>query len=373
MSWGAKSVIQYPEALGMAFLEVYIPDGKIEHFELSKSSMTVGRSPEADISIQLPVMSRIHARIEKNGKNRWVVTDLESRNKTIFNHQAVKSHTLTHKDIFYFGSIKVVFQDPSGASNEKGTHTVALKPQKAKPEAEAEVAPPEGNSCPRCKAEMPDHAIVCMTCGYNTKTGKSLSLQVEGNSAKTSGGTLPGSTAVSGNKAPAPTQLLQSKSEIFMEWGLPVVLGVISIIIMAVMTGIPMTITQVIGSVIRAGILFVASVFIAAKVGEFGYNGIGNAIVKFIAIALVLSAINAVAMKSDWGMMFSGGLSLVALFCLLIVFFDTDMFGAFIVIMVMGVLDNFLLVMVMTAILSWLGGTGGTEGALQNIQQVPAQ
>lgn len=361
----------------MAFLEVYIPDGKIEHFELTKSSMTIGRSPEADISIQLPVMSRIHARIEKNGKNRWVVTDLESRNKTIFDHQAVKSHTLTHKDVFHFGSIKVVFQDPSGASNEKATQTIALKTKKAAPAAEAEAEPAEGNSCPRCKTAMPDHAIVCMSCGYNTKTGKSLSLQVEGDAGRTSAGTVPGGAAVSaGKKGPAETQFLQSKYEIFMEWGLPVVLSVISIIIMMVMTNVPMTVVQIIMAIPRAAILFVASVFIAAKVGEFGYNGIMNAIVKFLSIALVLSAISAVSTISDWGFVFSGGLSLVAIFCLLIVFFDTDMFGAFIAIMVMGVLEKVVVALILAALLTSFGGThgtGGTELPLQDVPRIPAQ
>ncbi len=347
----------------MAFLEVYLPDGKIEHFELTKSSMTIGRSAEADITIQLPVMSRIHARIEKNGKNRWVVTDLESRNKTLVNHQAVKSHALTHKDVFYFGSIKVVFQDPSGASNEKASHTVPLKAKKT--EAESEAAPAEGNSCPRCKAQMPDHAIVCMTCGYNTKTGKSLSLQVEGKGAKGSGETVPGTTAISTPKKSAPaTKVIQEKPELFMDWVLPAALFVISVIIMAAVTGKAMTISQTVGAAIRAAILCVVSIFIAPKIGTFGHMGFANAIVKFISVAMVLSAISAVSMKKEWSLIFSSIIFLAAMLCLLILFFNTDMIAGVVIVVIVVALNYFINSMLVSTLFT---SFGGTLGSVQNI------
>ncbi|MFA5865228.1 MAG: FHA domain-containing protein [Phycisphaerae bacterium] len=154
----------------MAFIEVYFPDGHVEHFDLNKSSMTIGRSTEADITIQLPPVSRVHARIEKTPKGRWGLADLNSRNKTFVNSQAVQTHVLTNKDIFYLGSVKVVFQDTTGDSNEKIEQTVHLKSKKKE----------KVNTCPRCKTEMPEHAVVCMGCGYNVKTGKSPKLQIDG-------------------------------------------------------------------------------------------------------------------------------------------------------------------------------------------------
>jgi pSer/pThr/pTyr-binding forkhead associated (FHA) protein len=349
----------------MAFLEVYIPDGKIEHFDLSKGSMTIGRSAEADISIQLPAISRIHARIEKSGKNRWIITDLDSRNKTIVDKHAIKSYVLTHKDVFYFGTVKVVFQDTSGASDEKAEQPVVVS--KAK---KTDVPPPKTIPCPRCKSEIPETAVICLTCGFNRKTGKSLELQVDGAAVNSPANTTGGVAAVSTGTASAPTKLLQNQTEIFMEWGLPAVLIVVSLIGMAAATGIPMTLAQAIGAVFRAAILFGASL-VAAKLGEFGYNGIGNAILKFISIAMVLSAISAISMKSDWGLILSGGASLAALFCLLIVFFDTDMFGAFIVLMIMGAIEKLLFFMFMTAIFSWLSGTGGAEIPMQQMPTVP--
>jgi len=151
----------------MAFLEVYFPDGRVEHFELNKNTMNIGRSSQADISIELPAISRIHARIEKNAQNRWQVTDLDSRNKTYVNNKSIKTHVLTNHDIFFFGSIKVVFQDPSGDSDEKSDQTVPRAKKGGK------------NICPLCKADMAEHAVVCISCGYNIKLGKRMKLQVD--------------------------------------------------------------------------------------------------------------------------------------------------------------------------------------------------
>jgi DNA-directed RNA polymerase subunit RPC12/RpoP len=56
--------------------------------------------------------------------------------------------------------------------------------------ATAPVAPPAttllpdepvkaGVKCPSCGAELPPNAVLCVTCGYNLKTGQTLSVVVE--------------------------------------------------------------------------------------------------------------------------------------------------------------------------------------------------
>lgn len=155
-----------------------MPDGHVERFDLTKNSMTIGRSAEADITIDLPVISRLHARIDKH-KGRWTITDLQSRNKVRVDNHSVKSHVLANHDTFFLGSIKVVFQDPDGGSDEKVDRTVPRRKPKAAAETGSQTALGDENTCPRCLTTMAPEAVVCVQCGYNTKTGKRLKLRVE--------------------------------------------------------------------------------------------------------------------------------------------------------------------------------------------------
>jgi pSer/pThr/pTyr-binding forkhead associated (FHA) protein len=202
----------------MAFLEVHLPDGRIERMEISKPNVTLGRAPEADLRINDPEVSRLHARLDKMTNNRWIVTDLDSKNETYFQGRAIKSHTLTHLDTFFFGSIQIVFQDPSGGSDKKIDKTLykdtsgqelpeeqeqaptpapevqkpkATKPRMPKgvmlePPAAAKKTPVPGTTpiekkyaCPLCKADMSTTDIVCTRCGYNLRTGEAMKVEVE--------------------------------------------------------------------------------------------------------------------------------------------------------------------------------------------------
>jgi predicted component of type VI protein secretion system len=108
----------------LPYLDVFQTDGQTRRFELFDYRMVVGRTPDADLQIDDPQISRRHAKIKKISKGRWLVRDLGSRNKTFYNNRPITSHVLNNGDELYFGDVKVVFHDPTGHSDPPMDHTV---------------------------------------------------------------------------------------------------------------------------------------------------------------------------------------------------------------------------------------------------------
>lgn len=73
--------------------------------------MTVGRDEAADLCIDEPLVSRLHARIERRG-GRYVVLDLSSTNLTRVNGAVVAEHELVDGDEIRFARARCVFRGP---------------------------------------------------------------------------------------------------------------------------------------------------------------------------------------------------------------------------------------------------------------------
>jgi pSer/pThr/pTyr-binding forkhead associated (FHA) protein len=84
------------------------PDGSRVEFELTAPIMTVGRDETADIQVDEPLVSRLHARIERRGE-AFVVLDLGSTNYTRVNGERVSERTLTHGDEVHFARARCQF------------------------------------------------------------------------------------------------------------------------------------------------------------------------------------------------------------------------------------------------------------------------
>ncbi len=84
-----------------------------------RASVTFGRSPEADISIPDPKVSRIHAEI-KPWDGDYVLKDLRSRNGTFVNGVRAEIAILKSGDVIRIGPTE--FQ--VGKEPEKGTRTI---------------------------------------------------------------------------------------------------------------------------------------------------------------------------------------------------------------------------------------------------------
>lgn len=72
-------------------------EGKVfKRLELSGSrSVRVGRSPECEIQIPLPSISREHAKIEPLDDRHWVIRDLNSTHGCIVRGQRIRELTIT--------------------------------------------------------------------------------------------------------------------------------------------------------------------------------------------------------------------------------------------------------------------------------------
>lgn len=84
------------------------PDGARVEFPLTSPVMTVGRDETADITVDEPLVSRLHARIERRGED-YVVIDLGSTNHTRVNGEPVAERALSHGDEVRFARARCVF------------------------------------------------------------------------------------------------------------------------------------------------------------------------------------------------------------------------------------------------------------------------
>ena len=95
--------------------------------ELTGKEHTLGRSPDADTTVNSPLISREHARIVRNeeyGQETFVITDLGSSNGTYVNNVPVSSTLLRHGDRILLGNVlfKFVMLDEIEARFHKDVH-----------------------------------------------------------------------------------------------------------------------------------------------------------------------------------------------------------------------------------------------------------
>ncbi len=338
----------------MALLEVHLPDGRIVRLELNKSNMTLGRSPQADLRIDDPEISRLHARLDKTAQNRWTVTDLESKNETYFQGRAVKSHMLTHMDTFYFGSIQVIFLDPSGAGDKKINMTIYKTAQGLTP-VEKKYA------CPLCKADMSTTDIVCTRCGYNMRTGEALKVEVEeedddqtpdenkdlidlgfdtqdSNGSTTTSSVSPRPQRKSDSESvPAKPIFVNKRWQLFIDWWLPIGIFALSVLLI-LLTQKPIDAGITLLSIIFRIVLMLFSLALATKVANFPLGCFLDALVKILAITSTIALF-------EWPGNPAFGIvtSLVILVGLIKLFFNPDLFGWMLASLIMFILNTFLI------------------------------
>lgn len=69
----------------------------------TKQEIIIGRSPDCDVVLDHPSVSRTHARVSKSSSGKFQITDLNSLNGTFVNNKRVHSATLTSKDKIFIG------------------------------------------------------------------------------------------------------------------------------------------------------------------------------------------------------------------------------------------------------------------------------
>ena len=72
------------------------------------ASLTIGRRETNDVAIEDPAVSGHHAKIDSL-EDRFVLTDLQSKNGTFVNEQLISSHWLKHEDVITIGEYCLIF------------------------------------------------------------------------------------------------------------------------------------------------------------------------------------------------------------------------------------------------------------------------
>jgi predicted component of type VI protein secretion system len=82
--------------------------------------VTIGRSPDCDVSLHDHLLSRHHCRLAPSDEG-WVLSDLGSKNGTVVHGRTVTQHVLNDGESFTIGRVKVRFRSAALAPGQETT------------------------------------------------------------------------------------------------------------------------------------------------------------------------------------------------------------------------------------------------------------
>jgi len=116
----------------MAYLVFSTARGKeIGRRRLDKS-LTIGRSPDCDVSLHDIQLSRHHCRLERT-RDGWVLSDLGSKNGTVLDGRDVDTHVLRPGEVFRIGRVDVTFRAGKLAPAEEKMEVMSRPKRPADP------------------------------------------------------------------------------------------------------------------------------------------------------------------------------------------------------------------------------------------------
>jgi pSer/pThr/pTyr-binding forkhead associated (FHA) protein len=90
---------------------VFYDSELVKTYELDDPVLTIGRLPENTICISNMGISRRHAKIERDGNNAFIISDLNSLNGTFINNAKIKKSVLANGDKITIGKYTILFED----------------------------------------------------------------------------------------------------------------------------------------------------------------------------------------------------------------------------------------------------------------------
>lgn len=111
-------------------LGVFTPEQTWEA-SFAKEYLQIGRSEDNDIDLQMPNVSRYHARIERRGDG-FVLRDLESTNGTWLRGQRISEHFLQNGDTIRVGDAQLVFKGGGGGEALTLVESTAANPSRTR-------------------------------------------------------------------------------------------------------------------------------------------------------------------------------------------------------------------------------------------------
>jgi pSer/pThr/pTyr-binding forkhead associated (FHA) protein len=99
-------------------------EGTTKEFEIGERSVTIGRSPDADIILLDEKVSRVHCGI-RLWDGEFYIKDLKSKNGTFVNGRRVEVSKLKASDVIRIGSYTFTFEQPAGAGTETALREIS--------------------------------------------------------------------------------------------------------------------------------------------------------------------------------------------------------------------------------------------------------
>jgi len=108
----------------MAYLVFSTDKGKELGSRRLDGPLTIGRSPDCDVSLHDILLSRSHCRLERT-RDGWVITDLGSKNGTVIDGRPVTRHALRPGEVIRIGRVNVTFRAGKLAPSEEKKERLA--------------------------------------------------------------------------------------------------------------------------------------------------------------------------------------------------------------------------------------------------------
>jgi len=90
-----------PEGIvAMEYLEIQDVSGRRQQIPLNRPRFIIGREPTCDIPLSHPGVSRRHAQLQRTDQGRWLLQDLNSRNRVFVGNEAVQQIVLEPRKPF---------------------------------------------------------------------------------------------------------------------------------------------------------------------------------------------------------------------------------------------------------------------------------
>jgi len=99
-------------------------DGVTKDFDIGERSITIGRSPDADIILLDDKVSRVHCGI-RLWDGEFYIKDLKSKNGTFVNGQRVEVSKLKTSDTIKVGGYTFTFDQPAGTGTETALREIS--------------------------------------------------------------------------------------------------------------------------------------------------------------------------------------------------------------------------------------------------------